>query len=61
MISNEFADRLAAAQGTAGLMGQGLGNVPESVSWACDAQECERSGGVAGVAAQRGGEVAVAP
>jgi hypothetical protein len=40
---------------------QGLGNVPESVSWACDAQECERSGGVAGVAAQRGGEVAVAP
>src|SRR5213078_2369284 len=30
------------------------------ISWACDAQECEGPGGVAGVAAQRRGDVAVA-
>jgi hypothetical protein len=29
-------------------------------SWVCDAKECQDSGGVAGVAAQRGGRVAVA-
>ena len=38
----------------------GLGDVLESVSWACDAQECEGSGGVAGVASERGGSVGVA-
>jgi hypothetical protein len=34
--------------------------VPECGSWAGDAEEWQDSGGVAGVAAQRGGDIAVA-
>jgi len=43
-------DSLIRASATCGVSG----------SWACDAKQWQDSGGVAGIAAQRGGDVAMA-